>query len=235
MPNTLLNRLKSLLRAPPEMLLVAGGIYIIIGVVLCVIGLLSGALCVAAALSPFEFGPCAAVPAHTVMLHYAHSVPLLVLRIAFWPYWAFGFSDASFMEWLITPWLSAPGTIAAEGNLGSLIIVAIIGAFCFFICLKCLRGMLHTAKHSLRFWHIAMKDPDAVYDFVLSSPDWHVFHEKPPGGFGAHLPPGEWDGPFNLESKKGRPVIHAFGRIPGYEGGQQDFIARYHANNDKTT
>jgi hypothetical protein len=225
----MLNRLKSLLRAPPEMLLVASGIYMIIGVLFCVIGLLSGALCVAAAMSPFEAGPCAVVPAHTVMLHYAHSVPLLVMRMLFWPYWVLGFSDTPFMAWLITPWLSAPGAIAAEGDLMDLITVAAIGGFCFFLCLRCLRGMLHTARNSLRFWYIAMKDPDAVYDYVLSSPDWHIFHEKPPGGFGAHLPPGEWDGPFNLDSKKGRPTIHAFGRMPDYEGSQQAFVARYRA------
>jgi hypothetical protein len=229
----MLHRLKSLFRAPPEMLLVAGGLYMIAGVIFCVIGIAAGTLCVAAALSPLTFGPCAVVPAHTVMLHFAHSVPLLALRLLFWPYWVLGFSDMPFMEWLITPWLSAPGAIAAEGDLLDLVTVAAIGGFCFFICLKCLRGMLHTTIHSARFWHIAMKDPDAVYDFVLSSPDWHVFREKPPGGFGAHLPPGEWDGPFNLSSKTGRPVIHAFGRTPGYEGSQQDFVARYRAANKK--
>ncbi len=229
----MLNRLKSLYRAPPEMFLVAGGIFMLIGVAFCVIGLAAGTLCVAAALSPLTFGPCAAVPAHTVMLHFASSVPLLTLRLLFWPYWVLGFSDTPFMEWLITPWLSAPGTIASDGDLLDLVTVAAIGGFCFFVCLKCLRGMIPTMEGALRFWYIAMKDPDAVYDYVLTSPDWHIFHEKPPGGFGAHLPPGKWDGPFNLESKKGRPVIHAFGRSPGYEGSQEEFVRRYHAANKK--
>lgn len=226
----MLNRLKSLYRKTPNALMVAGGFYILVGLALCLIGLLSGTLCVVAALSPFESGPCASIPAHNVIIHFARSIPLILMRLLLWPYWALGFSDTPFLEWAFSPWLSAPGTISTDGSVFDLLGGAAIGIICLLLCIKCLRGMVRTIIESARFWHIAMKDPDAVYDFIMSSPDWFVFTTEPAEGFKAHLPPGEWDGPHVLDSKNGRPRIHAFGHIPGYEGSQQDFVARYKAN-----
>ena len=75
------------------------------------------------------------------------------------------------------------------------------------------------------FWNLARKHPDLVYDSFRQSECWIVFLDKPPGGFKASLPPGEWDGPFKLAIPKlGGKIITIYGKVSEYEKAQQAFI-----------
>ena len=219
------------LKAPPAGLLYCGAAYLALGIIFCLTGFAAVVSCVVAGMPPVDSGPCAGVSLSTHLLVIAQAVPMALLRIAFWPYWAFGFSGAGFMEWLVWPWLGNNGKSFGETtfSINALFAIAVAG-LAVALGVRCLRCMVRTARISAAYWHIAMKDPAAVYDHIMASPDWHVFTEKPGGGFGAGLPPGEWDGPYTITCpERTPPVIHAFGRVPGYEQSQAAFAAQYHA------
>ena len=96
-----------------------------------------------------------------------------------------------------------------------LLVVAIIVVF-YFLILK---------PGRLDFWKIAKKRPDDVYDMFQKQDYWHIFLEKPQGGYKSELPPGEWDGPFWLVVPSlGGTRITIYGKSPEYEKAQQEFV-----------
>ncbi len=96
-----------------------------------------------------------------------------------------------------------------------IVAVALVVAYYFFI--------LRPGRFD--FWKLASKHPDLAYDLFQQSEYWHVFVDKPPGGFKASLPPGEWDGPFKLAIPQlDWKVVTIYGKVPEYEKTQQVFI-----------
>lgn len=87
---------------------------------------------------------------------------------------------------------------------------------------------LFMRKHgNLNFWKLASKYPYAAHEMFQNQDCWHVFTEKPEGGYRASLPPGEWAGPFKLflPMNGNRPVT-IFGRVPEYEEAQKNFVSK---------
>lgn len=75
------------------------------------------------------------------------------------------------------------------------------------------------------FWKVAGKHADDAFEMFQQQDCWHVFVEKPMGGYRGELPDGEWDGPFKLAIPKlGNRLITVFGKVPDYEDAQQQFI-----------
>ncbi len=96
-----------------------------------------------------------------------------------------------------------------------IVAVALVVAYYFFI--------LRPGRFD--FWELASKHPDLAYDLFQQSECWHVFLDKPPGGFKASLPPGEWDGPFKLAIPQlDWKVVTIYGKVSEYEKTQQAFI-----------
>lgn len=97
-----------------------------------------------------------------------------------------------------------------------IIIFAILAITYYFVILKPGRP---------DFWKVAGKHPDEAFGMFQKQDCWHVFFEKPEGGYKRTLPPGEWDGPFLLAIPElGGRVVKVYGRVPEYEKAQQDFM-----------
>ncbi len=97
-----------------------------------------------------------------------------------------------------------------------IVLVVILAVAYYFVILK---------PGRLDFWKVAGKHPDDVFEMFQKQDRWHVFFEKPGGGYKSALPPGEWDGPFMLAIPKlGGRRITVYGKVPEYEKAQQDFM-----------
>jgi hypothetical protein len=79
-------------------------------------------------------------------------------------------------------------------------------------------------KHGkLKFWKFAKNHPEDAYSFFIRDDSFVVFDSKPPGGYRANLPSGEWDGPFRLHVPSKNRIIIIFGRVPEYLSAQEKF------------
>ena len=80
-------------------------------------------------------------------------------------------------------------------------------------------------KHgNLNFWKLAKNHPEDAYSFFTGDDSFVIFDSKPPDGFRANLPSGEWDGPFRLHIPSRNKFVTIFGRAPEYQIAQEEFM-----------
>ena len=77
-----------------------------------------------------------------------------------------------------------------------------------------------------KFWKLTRKYPDQALQFFQENPDtWMVFYEKPEGGYRAHAPSAEWDGPFRISVPSiSTQLFVVYGRTGKYEAAQEEFV-----------
>lgn len=76
---------------------------------------------------------------------------------------------------------------------------------------------------NLNFWKVAKANPEEAYSFFTGDDSFVVFDSKPPDGYRANLPSGEWDGPFRLHVPSRNKFVTIYGRAPEYQIAQEDF------------
>lgn len=77
---------------------------------------------------------------------------------------------------------------------------------------------------NLKFWGVVKDHPEEAYLFFKRNRCFMVFDSEPPGGYRAHLPTGDWDGPFKFLVPSQNMVVTIYGRLPEYQTAQDDFI-----------
>lgn len=86
-------------------------------------------------------------------------------------------------------------------------------------------------SNNLKFWKLARKHPNLVYDLFISNKSWKVFRNGLPDNYREIVPFEHWDGPFRLSVPiLGNKVIHVFGKIDTYEKSQRGFVDEMKTN-----
>lgn len=94
--------------------------------------------------------------------------------------------------------------------------IAILGLLCYrFFLVK---------GGNLKFWKMAHAYPEENYAFFKDNSAFVVFDRKPPGGYRANLPRGEWDVPFKLPVPSENRVVTIYGCSPEYQVAQAKFL-----------
>lgn len=87
----------------------------------------------------------------------------------------------------------------------------------------------------LDFWKSAGKHPNEAFEMFQREECWHVFIDKPEGGYKSELPKGEWDGPFKMAIPMlGGKLITVFGKVPEYLEAQKEFMDKIQESSGET-
>ena len=97
------------------------------------------------------------------------------------------------------------------------IIIIIVVGFLFYKFVLVKHG-------NLKFWKFAKNYPEDVYSFFTSNENFVIFDSKPPDGYRANLPSGEWDGLFRLYVPSKNTFVTIFDRVPEYQIAQDKFM-----------
>ena len=97
------------------------------------------------------------------------------------------------------------------------LIIIVVAGFLYYRFVLVKRG-------NLNFWKSAKNHPEEAYSLFSSDDSFVVFDSKPPDGFRANLPSGEWDGPFRLHVPSRNKFVTIFGRVPEYQIAQEEFM-----------
>lgn len=112
-------------------------------------------------------------------------------------------------------------TIACKGYVMEWLIIIVIAGFLYYRFVLVKGG-------NLKFWKFAKAHPEEAYSFFMGNDAFVVFDSIPLEGFKANSPLGEWDGPFKLYVPSINKFVTIYGRHPGYQTAQEDFMRSLH-------